>query len=163
MNSAHLHLVLNHLPIMATLFGLIVLCYGWWIDSQDVLRVALALLFVSGLAVIPVYETGHNAEEIVEDLSGVSHKEVEQHEESAETTYYLMVVLGIVALLGLVQSYRNHSLPGWFLILLGLLGVIALGSLLKTADAGGTIRHPEIEMQQLSSESNHTNNSLPDN
>lgn len=150
MNAAHWHLVLNHIPVFATLFGILTMTYGWWIDSRDVLRVALVLLFVAGVATIPVYYTGHNAEEMVEELSGISGEAIERHEEAAETTYYLMVALGIGGLAGLVQSYRTPSLSNWWLLGIGLLAIVSLGSVAKTADEGGNIRHPEIQMNQPS-------------
>lgn len=164
MNGAHWHLVLNHIPIFGTAFGFLILAYGWWIDSQDVLRVALALLFVAGVSVVPVYYTGHNAEEIVEGLSGVSEGPIEHHEESAETTYYLLIALGVVALATLVQTFRTPSLSYWWILAVGVFGLISLGSVVRTADDGGKIRHPEIGMTQStggeinnthSEESNH--------
>jgi hypothetical protein len=148
MNSAHWHLVLNHIPVLGTLFGFLTFAYGWWIDSRDVLRVALALLFVAGLIAVPVYYTGHNAEEMVEELSGISEQAIEHHEEAAETTYYLMIALGIVALAGLIQTVRTPSLSKWWLLAIGLLAIVSLGSLIKTANDGGKIRHSEINMNQ---------------
>lgn len=157
MNAAHWHLVLNHIPVLGTLFGFLILGYGWWIDSKDVLRVAMALLFLAGLAVVPVYYTGHNAEEMVEELSGISEQAIENHEEAAETTYYLLIGLGIISLAGLVQTYRTQSLSQWWVLIIGILSVISLGSVVKTANEGGEIRHPEINVTQPATieDSNH--------
>lgn len=152
MNAAHWHLVLNHIPILGTLIGLLILPYGWWVDSEDVLRVALALLVVSGLAVIPVYETGHSAEDYVENLSGVSHDTIEHHEATAETSYYLLLALGITSAVGLGESFRTDAVPVWLLAVVGLVGLVAAVSVVRTADAGGLINHPEIRMTQPSAD-----------
>lgn len=148
MNAAHWHLVLNHIPVLGAVFGLLILAYGWFVNNEEVLRVALALLFVAGATVLPVYETGHAAEEYVEGMTGVTESAIEHHEATAQTTYYLMILLGLCALGGLVESYRTGVVPVWWLAIVGIVGLVATTSVIRTADAGGYIRHPEIQMSQ---------------
>ncbi len=154
MNAVHWHLVLNHLPIMATLFGLLIFGYAHWRNKTEVLRVALALLVLGGATVIPVYETGESAEEIAEEMEGVQHDTIETHKESAEITYYLALLLGVLALGGLVRTSQVEHLSWVILLVIGLAGVVTLVSLVKTADEGGKIRHPEIQIPAGQVESN---------
>lgn len=147
MNAVHWHLVLNHIPILGTFFSLLILGYGSWIRSQDVIRVSLALMIISGIAVVPVYYSGHDAEEIAEEITGVTEEAIEHHEEAAKTSYYITIVLAVVALGVMVQSVRNNRLSVWTLIIVGILAVITFVSFLRTANVGGLIRHPEINMK----------------
>jgi hypothetical protein len=147
MNAVHWHLVLNHLPVLASFFGLIIFVYGWYRSKEEVIRVALGLFVFSGIAVIPVDYSGGAAEEIVEELDGVSHDDIEHHEEAAETSYYLTILLGLVALVGLFQSIRAGSIPVWMFWVILLVSLVTLGSLARTANDGGKIRHPETEMK----------------
>lgn len=157
MNAVHWHLILNHIPIMATLFGLLTLVYGWWRKDTEVNRVALALLIVGGLSVIPVYSTGHSAEKIAKDLSGVSEQSIEHHEELANTSYYLLLLLGIVSLGGFFRTFQVERLSGVLMVTIGIIGLIALVSVVRTATAGGKIRHPEIAVQTPSGGTDDTN------
>lgn len=145
-NAVHWHLLLNHLPIMAVLFGIPVLLYGTWRMDDALARVALALFVFAGVAVIPVTYTGDSAEEIAEELQAVSEEDVKIHEEAAETAYYLTLGLAVYALGGLVY-YRGRETTSWLYLIGGAaLAAVILISLADAATKGGYIRHPEINM-----------------
>jgi uncharacterized membrane protein len=146
MNAAHWHLVLNHLPILATIFGWTIFLYGWYRSEKAVLRVALAMIFFGGIMVLPVYYTGESAEEIVQGLSGVTHEDIEAHEEAANRSYYLGIVMAILALGGFIQRYRNGSISQWLVWLIIALGILTMGSFIQTANVGAKINHPELEI-----------------
>lgn len=64
MNAAHLHLLINHLPLWGVVLGLLVGLYGAWRRSEDAVRVALMLFVVAALGAVAAYFSGHAAEEI---------------------------------------------------------------------------------------------------
>ncbi len=72
MNQAHFHLILNHLPILGILFGLIILTGGFLTKNAAVKRTALGMFVLSAIFAIPAYLTGEGAEEVVENLPGVN-------------------------------------------------------------------------------------------
>ena len=72
MDATHLHLLLNHFPIIGTLLGVGVMLYGYVTSSDQVKKVALWTWALMALIAIPVYLTGEPAEEAVEGLAGVS-------------------------------------------------------------------------------------------
>lgn len=80
MTWAHLHLALNHVPVIGILIGLLLLGFGIFRGSRELTRSSFWLL--AGLAVITVfvYLTGEPVEEMVEGLPGISERMVEQHE-----------------------------------------------------------------------------------
>jgi hypothetical protein len=55
MNGAHWHLVLNHLPIILPIVGLIVLLSGLFLNSAILKRTALPIFIGAALATIAVF------------------------------------------------------------------------------------------------------------
>jgi len=141
--AAHLHLVLCHVPVLAILFGLGWLAYGVWQGSRDIQKAAMAMfVLAAGLAVL-LYLTGGTAAGVVKGLPGFSDHILEQHQAAAGVTLAGCIVLGIVALAGLIL-FRGRAIASWFGLLL-LAGALVVGCLvIWTAGLGGQIRHSEI-------------------
>jgi hypothetical protein len=142
MNYAQIHLVLNHLPVFGTVFGILLLAYGQLRKIEEVTRIALGVFVLAALVAIPVYLTGEPAEEIVENLPGVAEAIIEQHEDAAFTALILMEITGVLALLNLF--FIGRSFGRKFIAVTALSSVIAAGMILWTANLGGKIRHTEI-------------------
>lgn len=140
MNAAHLHLLINHLPLWGVVLGLLVGLYGAWRRSEDAVRVALMLFVVAALGAVAAYFSGHAAEEIVEAL-GRSHEAIETHEEAGNLAAYLTIALGVLALGTLLR--RRPVASAWRTALL-VLAVVTLGVVGYAANLGGRISHPEI-------------------
>jgi len=62
MDLVHLHLMLNHAPVLGVIFGFLVLLAGTVSRSKAIAGVGLGLLIVAGILAIPVYLTGEPAE-----------------------------------------------------------------------------------------------------
>lgn len=143
MNAVQVHLMLNHVPVLAPLLAAALLAIGMTFRTQSILRVAFGLLLVGALTAIPVYLTGEPVEEVAEGLPGVTESGIDQHEAAALWSFVLLGVLGLIAAGGLAK-YRSHPLPR------GLAGVVLVGSLVVaghmawTAHLGGQIRHTEL-------------------
>lgn len=143
MNAVHFHLALNHLPIYALIFGVVIAVIGRGIRSDTTQRVGLWMLIAAGLFAIPVYLTGEPAEEIVEKLPGVSETFIEPHEEMGVYALAGALALGVLAAVTLLVSRGKAISKVWWLAVV-LLGVVAIGVVLQTALLGGKIRHSEI-------------------
>jgi LPXTG-motif cell wall-anchored protein len=144
MNLAHLHLILNHLPVLGVPFGLALLGYGLWRRSDELKRTALAVLLLAALVTVPVYFTGEPAEDVVKGLPGVSRPLLSRHEDAATTAFVVVGIAGLAALAGLLAFRRNKNLPGWYSGLILAVSLAASGLLVWTANLGGKARHPEI-------------------
>lgn len=144
MDAAHIHLLLNHVPVLGAVFGLLVLGYAVaGGERDDVLRVGLWTLVVVGVASVVVYLTGEPAEELVEGLAGVSETILERHEEAALWATIGGGLVGTVALAALLW-FRRKRVPrrvgmGILVLTLGLTGLMGW-----TANLGGQVRHTEI-------------------
>ncbi len=143
MDPTHLHLILNHLPILAVPLALAFLAAGILRASRDLKQGALVLLVLAGLAIWPVYLTGEPAEEAVENLPGVAESLIEQHEDAAKIALVLVELLAVGALGGLILSRKSEIGKTITLPLLGL-GLVATLSLGWVGFLGGQIRHTEI-------------------
>jgi uncharacterized membrane protein len=144
MSPAHVHLLVNHVPVLGVALGLVVLA-GATLRRHDVLmRSALALFVLSALAAIPTYVSGEPAEDAIEQAAGDVEAWVEPHEESAAVSLALVEMLGLLSVVGLWMARRTPTLPSSVTSVTLLIAAIALGSLAWTANLGGQIRHTEI-------------------
>ncbi|HXG44215.1 MAG TPA: hypothetical protein VNJ71_05575 [Gemmatimonadales bacterium] len=145
MNAAHLHLVVNHLPVAGLLFGIALFAAARIRRSEDLARAALWTFFLTGVAGLGAYLTGSGAEETVEGLAGVSERLVERHEEAALLATAAAGVAGLIALTGLIGLRRGSAFPGWFNAAMLAGALVAGGLMARAANLGGQIRHPEIQ------------------
>jgi hypothetical protein len=143
LDLAHVHLMLNHLPVVGAPLLLLLLTIGFLRGSREVILVSLAL--VVGLAVVTglVYLTGEPAEHLVEHAPWFRDALAETHEEHA--TMSLLAVVATGALAGLALILRERPTAGMWLPRVAWAG-LALSTLLLgwTAWSGGQIRHEEV-------------------
>ena len=144
MNPAHLHLMLNHLPVIGVPLVGALLAWALIRGSRELYRTALGAAVVVAALTYPVFLTGEPAEDRVEDTAWASKDLIHEHEERAEAALIAVLVTGAIAAFGLWQSRggRESSRVIGGLTLTGL--AIGAGLLAWTALAGGPIRHDEI-------------------
>lgn len=140
----HLHLLLNHVPIIVTILGLLLLAVavGWRRDALA--RVALAFLVGGGLSALPTYLTGEPAEEAVEHLPGVTDAIIERHQDAALVAAIIVGVLGAFALWTLWRYRRAAALPAWAVRAALIGALLGSGAMAWTGLLGGEIRHTEV-------------------
>ncbi|SRR5581483_2991226 len=143
MNAAHVHLILNHIPVLGTPFALILLAYGFARRSDDVQRAALGAFVVVGLFCIPVYFSGLGAENNVMGLPGIVDDVIDQHHDSARWALLFSLVLGAAALVGLILFRGTRPIPAWYNIAILVLALFVTIVMARTANLGGRIHHPE--------------------
>jgi uncharacterized membrane protein len=143
-NPAHVHLLLNHLPVVGSIFALFLLMMGVIRRSSELQRAALAAFVLVALLAIPTFLTGEPAEKLVTNLAGVSKGLIETHEEAAEVSLWVIEAVGVFALAGLLLYRRATTFPRWYTAS-SLVLALAVGMLMAwTANLGGQIRHSEI-------------------
>jgi uncharacterized membrane protein len=144
MSWVHLHLLLNHVPLLGAAFATFLLAFAMLKGSDELKKVSLGASVIAALIAIPVYLTGEPAEEAVEKLPGVSEAIIGRHEAAALVALIMVLVLGVVAIAGLVFFRRNRRIPLWFGTVALLLSLVACGAMGWTANLGGQVRHSEI-------------------
>ncbi|MCA6361553.1 MAG: hypothetical protein IM638_00815 [Bacteroidetes bacterium] len=144
MNGAHWHLVVNHFPIIFPIVGVIVMITGLISKSEAVNRTAFMIFILGALTAIAAMNTGEGAEEVVENINGVTENFIETHEETAETFAILSYILGGISLLGLWTSFKQKSFSSIISIATLIFAFVVLFFAKQTGTTGGEIRHTEI-------------------
>lgn len=151
MNGAHIHLILNHVPILGSIFALCLLLGGILAGNKSILISSFISIVVIALICIPVYLSGEEAEHVVEPIIGINKIAIESHEEQAEIALWVLLMNGAIALGTMISAIKTNviSKP---LIWINLILLILVVSLMARAGwSGGQIRHSEINLieQQL--------------
>ncbi len=159
MNDAHLHLLVNHFPIIGTLFGLGILISGMLLKNNSVKNTAYILFIVAAVFSAFSMGTGEGAEELVEDLPSIGKQIIHEHEEIAEKFAIIMYATGLFGLLSLYTSIKNHKLAKTISYVTLALAIFAAVFAKSVGTTGGEIRHTEIRANS-GAVSNENNSSL---
>lgn len=143
LSSAQVHLLLNHVPVLGTIFGLALLLFALLWRKEETLKVTLGVFVVIGVAAVIVQLTGEAAEEMVEGLASFSDAAQERHEDVAAWATIATGALGVAALAGIVTFHRR-SPPAWFRAFILVLAVAASSLMAWTAHLGGQVMHAEL-------------------
>lgn len=144
MNDAHYHLIVNHLPIVGLLIGILVLIAGLVFNKTEVKLTALGILIFSAITSIAAFYTGEGAEEVVENLEGISETLIHTHEEYAETFYTLSLILGGLSLLTFILELKKMKFTKYLMIICLLIALVDGVLATYVGSSGGEIRHSEI-------------------
>lgn len=146
MDATHVHLLLNHFPIIGTLIGAAVMLWGILRHDKSTKAVAAVIVLAMAVMIIPVYLTGEPAEERVEHLAGVSEAMIEEHEEAAEVAIVVMAMAGLASLVALLLQYRTASKVPFSLAF--VFTSVAFVAMARVGYYGGQIRHLELRQTQ---------------
>jgi len=144
MNEAHWHLVVNHLPIIFPIVGVIVMITGLISKSEAVKRTAHLIFIMGALTAMLAIITGEGAKEVVEKISGISQIYIENHETMAETFALLSYILGGLSLFALWASFKQKTFSTILNIATLVFALVVLFFGKETGTKGGEIRHTEI-------------------
>ena len=143
MSIVHMHLLLNHIPVVGAFVGIALFGYALARRSSEVTKVSLGLFVVLAAISVAVFLTGEPAEEAIEHLPGFSSGITEEHEEIGRLAMLAIVFFGALGA-GALTYFRRRPVPRW-LSAVALLISLSLGGLMTvTASLGGQIRHTEI-------------------
>jgi uncharacterized membrane protein len=150
MNLAHLHILLNHLPIVGTLITLGLFLVALVGNRDDLKQSCLALFSLMALFAIPTYMSGTGAHQAIQESPDISMALIETHQGAALLAFIFMEITGVVALIGLWRYSRTNKNP-WIsgparlnLFAVLFLAIVTSGLMAITGNTGGDIRHPEI-------------------
>ncbi len=144
MNDAHLHMVVNHFPIIGTIFGLGILITGIFLKNNVIKNVAYVLFIVSAIFAAISMATGEGAEEMVEDFPNIGKKIIHEHEEMAEKLAIVLYALGLVSIIGLFLNFKNHAKASLVSYLAAIVAIVGIFFGKQTGTTGGEVRHTEI-------------------
>ncbi|GIX06096.1 MAG: hypothetical protein KatS3mg115_0499 [Candidatus Poribacteria bacterium] len=152
LNAAHVHLLVNHFPILGAMFGFGLWVIALWWRNLAVRQIALGVFVLTALAAIVAYFSGEAAHEVVHGIPGVPAEPIELHEEAAGYTTIVAVILGILGALGLADSLTVKRVRPAIWWANGVVGLIVVLMMIWTGNRGGQIRHEEIRPGWVPSE-----------
>ena len=153
MNDAHLHMVVNHFPIIGTILAIGILTAGLLSKNQSIINTSYVLFIIGAVFGILSMNTGEGAEEMVEDMPSIGWKIIHEHEELAEKMALLLNILGVLSLIGFYFQYKRNPKQKLVSYLILIIGIASLFVIQKVGTSGGEIRHTEIR-----NDTNSTNN-----
>lgn len=144
-DPAHLHVLLNHLPLTGLAVAVVVLLAALFMRNRAAAVVGLALVGLLAGSAWPVIESGESGYVRVRELADEDGKaQLKHHMLLAERWGNLYYATAAVAALGSLAAWKW---PRGFYGLAVLAALLAMASLLAgvfIAEAGGKIRHPEF-------------------
>src|SRR5262245_21338156 len=150
MNLAHLHLLLNHAPIIGTVIGLAVFLISVAWKNGDLQRTSLVLLVAVALVALPAFFSGIGAQGAISKDPAVPPALIERHEGAAILALFCMEITGALAFVGLWKRYRLSTDQRWSRdwIAILLFSAVTAGLMARAGNTGGDIRHAEIRFAE---------------
>ena len=144
MDFPHLHLLLNHFPIIGTSIGVGLFLFSVFVRTEDVRRSSLVVLVVMALLTIPAFMTGVGAQEKMVADPSVSNAMIQRHEGAAELAVWFIEITGALAVVALWKSVRRESPARWNTLAILVFSLATVGLMARTGNTGGEIRHSEV-------------------
>lgn len=146
MNAAHLHLLVNHLPIVGFALGLVLLI-ATMIRRGDrgMFAASVIVVVIAGGGALAAQFTGEPAEEVVEHLQDVHKASIESHEDLGLIATILAGITSVYSVgLAVVTLRRNERVPTLPLSFLVVATLVTFTAMAWVGTTGGKIRHSEI-------------------
>ena len=146
LSATHLHLMLNHVPVLGTVFVLVVLLWGLLRRSREITSLGLLFTVILALVTIPVYLTGEPTEHQQRRAPWFDRDRAHEHEEKAERGLIAVLATGAVALGALYL--RRGGRPGNGAVTGIATAGVAVSFVLFALAAleGGEIHHEELRL-----------------
>lgn len=144
MNASQIHLALTHVPVILSIIGLAILLIALIRKNDTLTKTSFYIFLAAGIFALPVYFTGEGAEEIVEELPGVSESVIGKHEQFASISLTIILICAVISLaaLFLYKYFQAVRILKYAVLLFSFGSAITLT---QTAHLGGQIRHTEIQ------------------
>ena len=144
MNDAHLHMVVNHFPIIGTILAIGILIGGIIIKNKAVKNTSYWVFIVAAIFGALSMSTGEGAEEIVKDMPTVGWEIIHEHEELAEKLALILYLLAALSFLALYLNFKKNTKEKLVSYIVIAIGFASLFVVQKVGTSGGEIRHTEI-------------------
>jgi uncharacterized membrane protein len=144
MDWAHIHILINHFPVILVTTGAVVSILAVLLQRRGVWLYATVSLTLAGLTVIPTYFTGEPADHALNDPWYVAKEAIHSHEQAAKISAILTLVAALVAVLAwrrLVRYPREVRMPAGLRTAIVVTSVAAATGIGYASWLGGRIVH----------------------
>jgi uncharacterized membrane protein len=144
-DAVHLHLALNHVPVLGTVFVAVALVVSLWRKNAEFVRLSLwATMLISG-ASIAIKFTGDAAwEDLRPWPQPYDGARVERHESAADQATTGVFVAGVAAAAVLFIARRRPQVPAAQAGMVVTFLLVTFLLMARTANLGGQLRHPHL-------------------
>ncbi|MET4081975.1 putative membrane protein [Pedobacter sp. UYP30] len=152
MDQLHVHLIINHLPIIGTLLAILVLVYAILVKSVQTEIAAYGLFILCALGAVVAYLTGEGAEDGVEKIQGITKHVIERHEDFSVYALTALIILGVLSIVGVIAAVIKFKFSKTLSSFILIISIIAFGLAAWTGYLGGQIRHTELNSPIIATE-----------
>jgi uncharacterized membrane protein len=142
-SGAHFHLLVNHVPILGAFFALGLMAASYFFAGDVLRRTAFVVLVGTALAAVASDLSGDPAEKAVTGLPGVTRARIHAHEDLAGQALVVSGLVGVLALGALVR-WRRAPVPQGAALAMLVASAIVSGLMAYTGLLGGQVRHTEV-------------------
>jgi uncharacterized membrane protein len=144
MDWAHIHILINHFPVVLVTTGALATILAVVLQRRGVWLYATVSLTLAGITVIPTYFTGQPADHALNDPWYVAKGAIDTHEQAAKISAILTVLAALVAVVAwrrLVRYPRELRMPRGLRTAIVVTSVAAATGIGYTSWLGGRIVH----------------------
>lgn len=150
LSPAHLHLALNHIPIIGLAFTCLPIVIGILAQSRTTIAAGLIGTLLCAGAMPTIMQTGSEAEhslkqgKMLPPLDDAGRIALHMHAGRADKTTPVIYACAILALFALLALVKFPKAALWLTSAVLLGNAISISLAIWTAEAGGRIRHLEF-------------------
>src|SRR6185503_18557492 len=100
MNLSHIHLILNHFPVIGFGIGLGLFLISLFGRNDYLKRASLVIFFIAAAWTIAAYVSGNDAAQSLKDVPGIPIARIAAHETAALLAFGFMQAVGFFSWLG---------------------------------------------------------------
>jgi len=137
-------MVINHIPIIGIGSVILLFIIALFRKSSELTNISLIFVILIAISTIFVHQSGESAEEFLEGKTGFSDQLIQAHDEASDLAFVFVEAVGALAIVTLILRRYYTKLGNWLSILTFLGLIVGGGFIVRTANLGGKINHPEI-------------------
>ncbi|MEZ4906897.1 MAG: DUF2231 domain-containing protein [Saprospiraceae bacterium] len=148
MNYAHIHLTVNHFPIIFPMVAVIVLITGFIFKSEVMKRTAYFIFALGAISTVFAIISGEKAAGYTHTMDWFQKSLVHEHHESAEFFGIFSYILGLLSVVALWASWKGKQFSKWLSYIVLIFSFVTMFLAKNAGSTGGDIRHTEIRTEQ---------------
>ena len=138
------HLVLNHVPLVGLMFGLVFFVAGWRRSSEAALRAGLRIFVSMGVLVVLVAGSGLVTANLLAEAAWLNPDALAVHQQIGILTLVVLVALAGLSGAMLLVSRTTPGFRAWAIKTVLVLALAGIGASIWAAYLGGALRHTEL-------------------
>jgi len=146
------HLLINHFPVVLSVSALALTILALLLGRRGLWLTAMGALTAAGIFVYPVYFTGNEADQALNDPWYIHSGVIDSHKDAATLALWVILVVGVFGAYPLWRLLKRPAdlIPGWIRAGVVIGSLAAASTVARTAYIGGKIIHeaPILQLQQ---------------